>query len=92
MIYLTWQNFTTEMRRHKVVKILRGFVFVLFWNVIFMCKGSQPRIDANLLRFQSRVKDPTHIIILMESIVPFSIHSFYVLTTVYEQEKLKNDM
>ena len=33
-----------EKRRHEVVKLLRGFAFVLFWNLVFMCKGSQPRI------------------------------------------------
>ena len=52
-----------------------------------MCKVSQIRIHADLLRFQSRVKDVIHIIIFMKSIIPFSIHSFHVLTLVYEQKK-----
>ena len=61
-----------------------------------MCKVSQPRIYSDLLRFQSRVKDPidiiTVIIILMKSIIPFFIHSFYLLTLAYEQKKSKNNM
>ena len=79
MICVTWQNFARVKWRQKVVKILHIFVFVLFWNLVFMCKASQPRIYVDLLRFQSRVKDPVHIIILMESIIPFFIHSFHVL-------------
>ena len=70
-----------------MAKNLRGFAFGLFWNVVFMCKGSQPRIYVDLLRFQSRVKDSVHKIILMKSIFPFFIHYFHVLTLVYEQEK-----
>ena len=50
-----------------------------------MCKGSQTKIYTDLLRFQSKVKDPIHIAILMKSIIPFFIHSFHVLTLVYEQ-------
>ena len=38
MMYLTWQNFVREKWRHKVAKILRGFDFVLFSNLVFMCK------------------------------------------------------
>ena len=52
-----------------------------------MRKGSQPRIYGNLLRFQSRIKDHTHIIIFMKSVITFLIHSFHILTLVHEQEK-----
>ena len=86
-----WQNFAREKWRHKVAKFLRGFV-VLFWNLVFMCKCSQLRIYADLLIYQSRATDPIHIIILMQSIIPFFIPSFHVLTVVYEQEKRKNNM
>ena len=55
--YLTWQNFAREKWQHEVTTILCRFV--LFWNLVFMCKGSQPRIYADLLRVNSRVKD-TH--------------------------------
>ena len=53
-----------------------------------MWKGSQPRIYTDLLRFQSRVKDPMHIImiILMKSVIPFFINSFHVLLLVYEKK------
>ena len=78
MIYLAWQNLAREKWRHEVAKILRGSAFVLFWYLVFMCKGCQPRIYADLLRFQSRVNDPIHII-LMRSMIPFFIHSFWVL-------------
>ena len=60
-------------------------------NAFFFCfilELSQPRIYADLLRFQTRVKDPKdpiHIIILVKSIIPFFIHSFHVLILVYEQ-------
>ena len=46
-------------------KNLTQFCFVFFWNLVFICKGSQPRIYADLLRFLSRVKDPIHIIKFM---------------------------
>ena len=75
---------TREKRRHEVVKLLRGFAFVLFWNLVFMCKGSQPRVYADLLRFHSIKKDS---ITLMKSMTSFLIHSFHVLTLAYEQEK-----
>ena len=68
------------------------FCFVLFWNFVFMCKGSQPKIYADLLRFQSRVKDPIHIIILMQSIILFLILSFHVFALVHKQDKPKNNM
>ena len=55
-IYLTWQIFAREKWRHEVAKILHGFGLVLFWNIVFMCKGSQPRIYADLLRFQCRAR------------------------------------
>ena len=42
IIYFTWGNFAREKRQHEVAKILRSFVFVLFWSLAFMCKGSQP--------------------------------------------------
>ena len=58
-------------RRQRKVTTRSGEDFVLFWNLVFMCKGSHPRIYADLLRFQSRVKDPIHIIILMKSIFHF---------------------
>ena len=48
MLYIAWQNFAREKWQHKVVKVLHGSVFVLFWNLVFMCKGSQARIYANL--------------------------------------------
>ena len=54
----------------------------------FILELSQPRIYADLLRFQTRVndpKDPVYIIILVKSIIPFFIHSFHVLILVYEQ-------
>ena len=38
MMYLTWQNFVREKWRHKAAKTLCGFDFVLFWNLVFMCK------------------------------------------------------
>ena len=56
-----------------------------------MCKGIQSRIYADFPGFQSRVKDPIYIIILIESIIPFLIHSFHVLTLAYQQEKSKNN-
>ena len=92
MIHHAWQNFAREKWRHEAAKILRGFVFVLFWNLVFICKGSQPRIYADLIRFQSRLRDSIHIIIFMKSIIPFLIYSFHVLTFAYEQEKSKNKM
>ena len=79
MIYLNWQNFAREKWQHEVAKILHGFIFILFCNLVFICKGSQPRIYADLLRFQSGVKDPIHTIILMKSIIPFFTRSFHVL-------------
>ena len=36
------------------------FCFCFFWKLVFMCKVSQLRIHADLLRFQSRVKDVIH--------------------------------
>ena len=90
--YLTCQSFARENWRNEVVKILRSFVFVLFWNLVFMCKSNQPRIYADLLKFQSRAQDSVLIIILTMSIIPFFIHSFHVLALVYEQEKPKNNM
>ena len=39
-IYLTWENFTREKWQHEEVKISGGFVFALFCNLVFMCKGS----------------------------------------------------
>ena len=63
------------------------FCFAAFWNLIFMCKGSQTRNYADLLRFQSRAKDPIHILILTKSIISFLIYSFHNFTLVYEQEK-----
>ena len=68
------------------------FIFILFWNLVFMSKGSQPRVYADLLRFYSRVKDTILIVTLMKSMIPFFIHSFHVLTLVYEQEKSKSNM
>ena len=85
-----------KLRQRKV--ITRGgenvtrFCFLLFWNLFFKCKSSQPRIYADLLRFQSRVTDTIHITILMKSIIPFFIRSSHVFTLVYEQEKSKNNM
>ena len=32
IIYFTWENFAREKWQHEVAKILRSFVFVLFWN------------------------------------------------------------
>ena len=61
-----------------MVKILCGFVFVLL------------RIYADLIRFQSRVKDLLHITILVKSIILFFIHCFNVLTFIYEKEKSNN--
>ena len=84
MTYLAWKNFVREKWPCKLAKNLLGFVFVLVWNLVFMCKVSQPRIYPDLLRFQSRVKDPIHIIILM-NIITFFIHFFHLLTLVYEQ-------
>ena len=76
-----------------MAKILSRFVFDLFWiYLVFMRKGSQPRIYADLLRFQSSVKDPIYITILMKSIIRFFICSFLVVTLVNEQEKSKNKM
>ena len=92
MIYLNWQNFAREKWQHEVAKILHGFIFILFCNLVFICKGSQPRIYADLLRFQSGVKHPIHTIILMKSIIPFFTRSFHVLTLVYEQEKSRNNV
>ena len=58
MICLTCLNFARETWWHEVAKILRGFVFVLFWNLVFMRKSSQPRIYADLLRFQCKGPHP----------------------------------
>ena len=79
MIYLTKQNFTREKSRHEVAKMLRGSVEVLFWNLVFMCNGIQSRICTDLLKFQSKVRDPIHIIILMMSIFHFSFILFMYL-------------
>ena len=60
MIYLPY---LAKLRQRKVTTRsddnFMPFCFVLFWNLVFMCKGSQPRIYADLLRVNSRVKD-TH--------------------------------
>ena len=61
--------------------------FTCFCVIVLMCKGSQRRIYADLLRFHSTVKEP---IILMKSIIPFLIHSFCVLILVYGQEDSSN--
>ena len=80
MIYLTWESFTREKWRQEVAKTLRGFVFVLFLTLVFMCKSSQPRIYTGLLRFQSRAKDPAiHIMILTESKFQISFILFMLL-------------
>ena len=89
-IYVTLQNFAKEKWRQKVAKNLRGFIFYFFWNLVFMWKGSQPRIYTELLRFQLRVEDPKHIIVLMQSIIPIFIHSFHVLTLVLRTRKMKD--
>ena len=90
IISLTWQNFGRE-KWQEVSRILNGFVFVLlFLNLVFTSKGSLPRISADLLKLQSRIKESIHIIILMKSIIPFFIHSFHVLKFFYEQGKSKN--
>ena len=71
MIYFTWQKLAKEKRRHKVPQILCGFVFILFQNLVFVYKVNHPRIYADLLRFESRVKVHTyiHIVIVMKSII-----------------------
>ena len=89
MIYLTWKNLVREKWPHEAAKILRGFVPALFWNLVFLYKGSRGRIYADLLSFKSGVKDPLHTIILMKSIIPFFIHFYHVLTLFYKQEKSK---
>ena len=65
--------------------------FFLFWILGFMCKGTQSRIYADLLRFQSKVKNPIHIIILTRRRIQFFTHSFHILRLVYEQEKSRNN-
>ena len=47
--------------------------------------------SGDFLGFQSQMKDPIHIILLMKSTIPFFIHFFNDLTLVYEHENLKND-
>ena len=49
------------------------------------------RIDENFMWFCFCFILQLHNI-LMKSIIPFFIHSFHVLTLVYEQEKSKNNM
>ena len=38
MIHISWQNFARERWQRKMVKILRGFVFVLLWNLVLCAK------------------------------------------------------
>ena len=42
----TWPEKSDDTKWPKLYAIL-----FLFWNLVFMCKGSQPRIYADLLRF-----------------------------------------
>ena len=56
---------------YEVAKILRCFVFALVWNLVFMYKGSQPRIYADLHSFQSSTHNNTH------EDYNFIFHSFF---------------
>ena len=68
-----------------IYEILYGF---FFFKLNFVCKGSQPRgVYADLLRFQSRVEDSIHII-LMKSMNPFFIPSFHVLFMNKENQRV----
>ena len=69
-----------------------GEKFTRFCFCFIVELSSQPRIYADLLRLQSRVKDPKGIIILMKIIIPFFIYSFHVLTLAHEQERSKNSL
>ena len=73
----------------QIAQNFTWFCFFIFLNFVFICKGSHPRSNADLLRFQSSVKDPIHLIILTKSIF---IYSFHVFALVYEQERSKNNM
>ena len=42
----TWPEKSDDTKWPKLYAIL-----FLFWNLVFVCKGSQPRIYADLLRF-----------------------------------------
>ena len=53
---LKWQKLYT-------VKLATTLFLYTVLSLVFMYKGSQPRIYADLLRFQSRVKDPILIIV-----------------------------
>ena len=47
-IYVPLRNFTRENHRPEVEKILRIFIFVLFWNLIFMYKSMLTYVDSSL--------------------------------------------
>ena len=50
MIYFTWQNFAREKWWRSGGKFAR-FFFALYCGLFLMCKGSQTRVYADLLRF-----------------------------------------
>ena len=66
MIHLAWQKFAREKWRHEVAKVLRGFILFLSWN---------------LLRFQSRVKNPPRTIRIKEC--NFIFHWFLSCSQTY---------
>ena len=84
--------YLAKLRQRKVTttkwRKFYEFHFILFWKLVFMCEGSQPRTYTDLFRFQSRVKEPIHIIILMKSIIQVFIHTFHVLTCL-QTRKIK---
>ena len=87
MIYLPY---LTKLRQRKVTTRsddnFMPFCFVLFWNLVFMCKGSQPRIYADLLRVNPRVKD-THQIKLqcLQKYEYGHLGRWYIKSTLYKK-------
>ena len=63
--------FSARVCFYEVAKILRCFVFALVWNLVFMYKGSQPRIYADLHSFLSSIHNSTH------EDYNFIFHSFF---------------
>ena len=68
-------------------------LFLFYFGILLLCaKIASLETMLIYVDFQSRVKDPIHIIILMKSIISLFILSFYDLTVVYEQERSNNNM
>ena len=81
-LFFNDKPYLAKLRQRKVTTRSGGnfmwFCFCFIWNLVYMRKGNQPRIYVDLLRFQSKVKDPINIIILEHNITFSFILSMFL--------------